>query len=92
MSVFLQCILAVGRTVDAQKFMDLLRSVESSATLAINSYAGEGPGFIGRDLLDELEFNGIAQGEQPIYLLTAASQFLERNKTLEQAEKMWGAS
>ncbi len=84
----------MGRTVDAQAFMDLLRSVKSSAILAVHSYAGAAPDFIGRDLLDEWTYNGIVQGngEQPIHLLVAASQFLEKDKTLERAEKTWGLS
>lgn len=69
---------------------EALGHTRGDSEFAIRAYAGAGPDFPGKDLLNEWEHQGTKLGEYEDLHLYAAANFLHNDGELDRLEKMWG--
>ena len=72
-----------------------LRELESFAKTAIDAYAGrpgKGGQFPGNDLLDKRTVNGVPMGEYQVWEKMIATDFTEKNKSMERTAELLEAS
>lgn len=83
------------KTPDMNRYMQALHRAEVSAIGAVQNYAGDSDTeYSGRDLLPEWENNGVIinDGKVPAWLYVAAGNYLTKDGSLPEVEKMWNAS
>lgn len=79
------------KTPSMADFMNKLNSAVDSAKTAIECYSGAAP-FPGKDLLGTWRVGGVDYGEFPVWRRLYASNYLEKDTTLQEAEKAWAAA
>lgn len=80
---------------DMNQYMQALHRAEVSAIGAVQNYAGDSDTeYSGRDLLSEWTNNGviIGDGKVPAWLYVAAGNYLTKDESLPEVEKMWNAA
>lgn len=76
------------KTPSMSDFMNKLNSAVDSAKTAIECYSGAAP-FPGKDLLGTWKVGGMDYGEFPTWKRLYAFNYLEKDTTLQEAEKAW---
>lgn len=76
----------------ADEYINALRSARKDVDFVIRAYAGNGPEYPGRDLIQERVWNGINMGEYDSKHLYMASNFLREGGTLDRLEALWDSA
>lgn len=80
---------------DMNQYMQALHRAEVLAIGAVQNYAGDSDTeYGGRDLLPEQTNNGVIinDGKVPAWLYVAAGNYLTKDESLPEVEKMWNAA
>ncbi len=79
------------QTSQVGEYLQKLKTVRADTEHALRAYAGQGPEFLGRDLLQEKEYQGVNLGEYSEFDLFYASNFLRDGGELDSIEAMWNS-
>lgn len=77
------------KVADMPAFLQLLNSARSDASLAVLAYSGSAPDYIGKELINDWEFEGVKQGRYQSFHMYFAYNFLKTENSIVRAEKMW---